>query len=1793
MSYIFKDKPAHPSRFRRGPFSSVTIFSVAMAMVFALSSTSFANTGLTASSLWNAMLGYSADKTKSAPTSEFTSTIIGFEGFTAGTVHNQGGWSSLGAAGLGSFLYDHHIVNNVGAPASFGAQSLRISNAVASGAFGDQTFSVSLPNEAGETSSLNGGLSGGVRQRKFVAEWSVVSADPLNFQSGLNMSVSPDRGDGSRMGYIQFVDTASGIDVNFADFQSNTNTFVITTIATGLARNVPITVRLEMEFLDGAGNDVVRAYINGVLEHVGTSWEDYYRSGTEQPVGPPRTVDSLVFLTRGTSVPANLGKGFLIDGITLGSSTPSASVSNPFDNAGWFFFNEGANGTGSYASGPATPPLGFGSANLNVDANGRHNIATFGYAGTRLDQLTHLSYSTHQVSGNPAAAISLQFGMDYNLNDADTSFQGRLVYEPYVNGTVQQNTWQTWNALNGRFWATRAPFNATCPQANPCTLQQVLTAWPNAGIHADNSVNFFGLFILRAGGPTDFPFDGYVDNVTVGVGANSTTWNFEPINTVVVDDDGQASATDCDAATPASSTVAAGVAAANPGDTVRICPGTYPNAGTINLNKAGLTIQGAGPAKPVLQIAQAAGSLFFVTADGVTLDNLEIQKTDLAGEHNLVRVQANDFTAQNNLIYGPDPGMTWNAAGIVSRAFVVSANNNITIQNNVIHHLRQPAYISGNPSIGGTISGNNVSGTKGWVIEGGDYTFTANTWGEPQNQDCDIALLASVNPADYTPLLALSNANDNAFICAQWGGGENGRATAYVDDNASPGGNGSDNANYQSINTAVAGTLAGGTVQVAAGGYNEDVAVAKSVTINGAGVASTTVTGPIGGGTSTFQIAANNVTIRNFKITRAGNNLADWNNPGLNTAGIAIQGAFTGATVNNNLITGMRTAVDVNNSSGHTFRNNVITDNRTGFIFRNQTDNMTVVENEITNNWTVGVLFLDASSGTNSPVQTALNSNFSNNSISGNWYGQIVDRQTGGSLPAPGDNLKNFGGNWLGTTNPVISTANSAEPGYSAQIPVAFGGTAVPPGGQPDIAGTASGNVDFSPFLDSGLDTNVETTLGRGTYGFQGSLAALGVSAASPQANGSSSNIQEGIDQVNAGGTLNILNGTYTGDVNVNKVLTLKGTPTIVGTLTTSVAGAHISPGFSPGIISSGSLTLTSGSFVDIELNGTTPGTGHDQLNVTGSVDLGGATLNVTTGFVPTAGNTFRIVNNDGVDPVAGIFHDLPEGTVFFVGPHSFSITYQGGTGNDVVLTSVSLCSAVSIPSGVTTPTGVPVTVPVNVDDTTGKGLLSFDFTLNYNPAVINSPSVSLTALTSGRSLTANTSTPGVIIVSVFGALPLSGGGSLVDITFNAVGGIGTSSGLNFASFAFNEGTPCLSTSNGSVNIISGEISGSVSYAHTPFAPVPGTVLNGTGSVNVSDTTDLTGAYALNGFGAGAYTVTPSKSGDIGVAITSNDSARIAQHVAAILPMNATQIIVADVSGNGTVTSFDAALIARYVVALPGFGNTGNWTFSPTSRPYASVSSNVAGENYTAYLMGDVTGNWVTGITSFAPVLEPLRDEDRIRVAIPKVSGRNGTVMTIPVVTGDLTNRGIVSYQFDVVFNPDAVDGDSVAADISETMSGGRILTFNRVSKDTLRVAVYGALPLEGKGPLVNLKMRASGEGRSGLEIRNFMFNEDLRIASTENGELRVAADDGDSGSLTGTILNSSGNVIAGANVTLTSRDGAVFRVRSDQNGVFRFDGLAGRKSYTITVVSKGFVFRPQTVETADGAMNVNIIAEP
>jgi len=146
-------------------------------------------------------------------------------------------------------------------------------------------------------------------------------------------------------------------------------------------------------------------------------------------------------------------------------------------------------------------------------------------------------------------------------------------------------------------------------------------------------------------------------------------------------------------------------------------------------------------------------------------------------------------------------------------------------------------------------------------------------------------------------------------------------------------------------------------------------------------------------------------------------------------------------------------------------------------------------------------------------------------------------------------------------------------------------------------------------------------------------------------------------------GTL-LVNGYQPGsDVWVQTAGVLGG----IGTVGAINSSGSVAPGASAGQLGSGSTSLQSGSSFDVELDGDSS-IDYDQLDVGGLVSLGNADLNISWGFVPTVGDEFTIIDNDGGDAVTGIFNGLAEGASFVAGNVTLKITYAGGTGNDVVL---------------------------------------------------------------------------------------------------------------------------------------------------------------------------------------------------------------------------------------------------------------------------------------------------------------------------------------------------------------------------------------------------------------------------------------------------------------------------------------------------------------------------------------------
>lgn len=203
------------------------------------------------------------------------------------------------------------------------------------------------------------------------------------------------------------------------------------------------------------------------------------------------------------------------EAVVVSSSSPGA----------WGFLQETATATGTFTNGSHADLFGSGSARIQLGSTGGGLLGTLLFAGTRLDHISDLSYSTYQPSGNPGTVqtISLQFDMDYNLTDSNTGWQGRLVYEPYFTETVNKGAWQTWDPLQGKWWATGSPGNASCPQSNPCTWAQVMSAFPNAGLRAS-----VGGLSFKAGSGWPANWQGNVDAFVIVVGDEAKAFDFEP-----------------------------------------------------------------------------------------------------------------------------------------------------------------------------------------------------------------------------------------------------------------------------------------------------------------------------------------------------------------------------------------------------------------------------------------------------------------------------------------------------------------------------------------------------------------------------------------------------------------------------------------------------------------------------------------------------------------------------------------------------------------------------------------------------------------------------------------------------------------------------------------------------------------------------------------------------------------------------------------------------------------------------------------------------------------------------------------------------------------------------------------------------------------------------------------------------------------------------------------------------------------------------------------------------------------
>lgn len=210
------------------------------------------------------------------------------------------------------------------------------------------------------------------------------------------------------------------------------------------------------------------------------------------------------------------------------------TVISPADMGNWTVTTSDSSVTSSFVTGPATAPLGIGSAQFQIGPDGNQYIILrddADIAGTALSALTHLSYSTYQQQYMDGQAVYLSLV----LSNGDRTYFEPVYQTGSYSGDAVPNQcagvtncagldqWQTWNALEGGWWDLNG-FNSSNGGPPLFTLADYAAANPTVTIDA--------IRLVAGGGAGAWDnFEGNADNLTFATASKSMTFDFDPVAT--------------------------------------------------------------------------------------------------------------------------------------------------------------------------------------------------------------------------------------------------------------------------------------------------------------------------------------------------------------------------------------------------------------------------------------------------------------------------------------------------------------------------------------------------------------------------------------------------------------------------------------------------------------------------------------------------------------------------------------------------------------------------------------------------------------------------------------------------------------------------------------------------------------------------------------------------------------------------------------------------------------------------------------------------------------------------------------------------------------------------------------------------------------------------------------------------------------------------------------------------------------------------------------------------------------
>ncbi len=254
---------------------------------------------------------------------------------------------------------------------------------------------------------------------------------------------------------------------------------------------------------------------------------------------------------------------------------------------------------------------------------------------------------------------------------------------------------------------------------------------------------------------------------------------------------------------------------------------------------------------------------------------------------------------------------------------------------------------------------------------------------------------------------------------------------------------------------------------------------------------------------------------------------------------------------------------------------------------------------------------------------------------------------------------------------------------------------------------------------------------------------------------------------------------------------------------------------------------------------------------------------------------------------------------------------------------------------------------------------------------------------------------------------------------------------------------------------------------------------------------DCRGSYMITDIVDGYnYCLSAWKDDQYDNAITAFDASLISRYVVDMLNLNNSQLMAADVSGDGTVSAFDASLILRYLVGRlpdqPYFPNKAyahtNWIFfaddyesDMTEICFNPLIRSYNNQDFQAMILGDVSGNW--GMSSAGKI--NAQKENTFQLKVASITSEE-TVYELRS-----TRSNVYGCQFDIVI-------PEQTSDVKVLNNNGWSFETNK-SDRTIRVAGAGAISISDN---VIAEIIVNQTSDMNISIENMVVNESKVLGS-------------------------------------------------------------------------------------------------